>query len=152
MGNKKNKKNRRNNTHKCVYVKKKLPGRHKEKATQQQHREAEDEQEHSEQDGEMEQAHREQQQNGLTVRVGGSRIINLDKLQQYTDSLTEHSSTCHGSVTLSGESRYGIASVLTGHCTACQQDIQLETSKKVKGPKGYSRYVDNEGGAAGRGK
>ena len=125
MGSKKNKSNKKNNTHKRVYVKKKVPRRH-----QQQHNE---EQQHSEE--------RQQQQHSeeKNLTMEGSRIINLDLLQQYSDSLANHFSSCSGSVVLNEESRYGLASVITGQCTGCQHSIQLETSKKVKGPKGYTR-------------
>ncbi len=37
------------------------------------------------------------------VALSGSRIINLDKLQQYTSELNQHASSCDGSIILSGE-------------------------------------------------
>ena len=46
------------------------------------------------------------------VKIEGCRIINMDRLQEYTDNLTEHSRTCEGSITLIGENRNGLASVL----------------------------------------
>ena len=69
--------------------------------------------------------------------------MNMDKLQQYTDDLTKHSSSCEGSINLHEEARSGLASTLTGHCSTCDQTIRLETSKKVKGPRGYMRYESN---------
>ena len=77
------------------------------------------------------------------VTIEGSRIINMDKLKQYTDDLTLHSSRCDGSIVLSGETRHGLASILTGQCTVCKHTITLETSSKVKGPKNHSRWECN---------
>ena len=73
------------------------------------------------------------------VRLEGSRIVNLYKLQQYTDRLTHHSSNCNGSMVLCGEGRDGLASVLTAKCSTYGISFNLETSKKVKGPRGYYR-------------
>ncbi len=67
----------------------------------------------------------------------GARIINLDKLQQYNDSLTAHASHCEGSILLYGETRHGLATILKGHCSTCVYTVTLESSNKVKGPKGY---------------
>lgn len=78
-----------------------------------------------------------------TVSMEGSRVINMEKLKQYTADLNKHSTRCEGSITLSDESRAGLASVLTGHCSNCEHTIRLETSKKVKGPKGYYRWECN---------
>ena len=36
------------------------------------------------------------------VKIEGCRIINIDRLQEYTDNLTERSRTCEGSITLIG--------------------------------------------------
>lgn len=33
-----------------------------------------------------------------------------------------------------------MASILTGHCSTCDDTVALETSKKVKGPRGYQRW------------
>ena len=38
-----------------------------------------------------------------TVNVEGSRIVNMDRLQTYTDELVKHSMRCSGSVSLIGE-------------------------------------------------
>lgn len=73
------------------------------------------------------------------VSIEGSRIINMEKLQQYTDNLTKHSTTCAGSITLSGETRDGLASILTARCNTCEHAIRFEIAKKVKGPRGYHR-------------
>ena len=68
------------------------------------------------------------------IQIQGSRIMNMDKLLQYTDELNAHSSRCKGAILLSGESRNGLASILKWHCDTCEHTIILETSKKVKGP------------------
>ena len=73
-----------------------------------------------------------------TVNVQGSRIINFDRLRQYTDDLTAHSTHCEGSIILNGETRNGLASILLGECSVCKRTITLATSKKMKGPRGYS--------------
>ena len=38
-----------------------------------------------------------------TVKIEGSRIINIQKLQQYINVLTVHATQCGGSVILTGE-------------------------------------------------
>ena len=47
----------------------------------------------------------------------GSTIINIDKLVQYTRELASHSSKCNGSVTLAGEKRNGVASIIHAQCS-----------------------------------
>ena len=115
MSNKKNRKNKRRNTHRHVFNIRKLH-----------------------QEGENNQGNDKQR-----VRIEGSRIININKLQQYTDDLTAHSASCEGAITLVGERKDGLASILTVHCSSCQHPIKFETSKKVKGPRGYSRWECN---------
>ncbi len=78
-----------------------------------------------------------------TITIGGCRIINIDKLQQYTNDLTLHSAGCGGSIVLKGEKRHGLASILTGQCSTCWHTITFETSPKVKGPKQYCRWECN---------
>ena len=74
-----------------------------------------------------------------TVTVEGSRIINIHKLGEYMDELTVYAAKCGSAFTLDGETRYGLASILSGRCSVCRHAIQLETSPKVKGPKRYCR-------------
>ena len=69
--------------------------------------------------------------------------MNLDELSKYTEELNAHSSRCQGAVRLIGECRNGLASILRGHCEVCEHTIRLETSKKVKGPRGYRRWESN---------
>ncbi len=73
----------------------------------------------------------------------GSRIINLDQLQLYTENISKHASQCSGSVVLNGESRDGLASILSAKCTTCSHVIAFSTSTKVKGPRGYKRWQCN---------
>ena len=63
--------------------------------------------------------------------------MNLEKLQQFADDLTQHYTSCEGSRTLNQENRAGSASTIKGE--NCEHAITLETSKKVKGPCGYNR-------------
>ena len=76
-------------------------------------------------------------------RVDGSRIINLEKLQEYINTLTVHAAECSGDILLTGEKRDGLASIILTRCTQCDHSIQLQTSRKVNGPKGYSRWECN---------
>ncbi len=116
MGSNKNKLHHRNN-HRHVYRKKKLPYKYKKSPPLHKHLE-------------------------MTLK-NGSRIINLNKLQQYTDDLTAHAARCKGSILLYGETRQGLASILRGHCSVCNHTIILESSQKVRGPKGYPQWECN---------
>ena len=42
----------------------------------------------------------------------GSRVVNLEKLQQFADDLTQHSTSCEGLITLNQENRAGSASTI----------------------------------------
>ena len=46
-------------------------------------------------------------------------------------------------MTLHGETRYGLASILNTTCNKCNCNLSLETFSKVQGPKGYSRWEAN---------
>ena len=85
----------------------------------------------------------DKQQTEQDVTIDGSRIINIDKLKTYINDLTVHASKCGGIVTLTGEKRYGLASILNGECTSCGYKITLESSNKVKGPNEYHRWECN---------
>ena len=76
-------------------------------------------------------------------RVDGSRIINLEKLQEYINTLTVHAAQCAGDILLAGEKRDGLASIISTRCSQCDHSILLETSHKVKGPRGYRRWECN---------
>ena len=77
------------------------------------------------------------------IHMEGSRIINLHKLKHHINQLTIHSAQCRGTMTLHGETRYGLASILNTTCNKCNCNLSLETSSKVQGPKGYSRWEAN---------
>ena len=66
----------------------------------------------------------------------GSRITIIDKLCEYTDQLYAH-------IKQTREIRNGLASIIKGACDTCDHTIILQTSKKVKGPCGYSRWECN---------
>lgn len=76
-------------------------------------------------------------------KLEGSRIINLDKLQQYVNELTTHAAKCGSQIILSGEQKSGLASIISSHCSKCSFIIPLTTSNKVSGPKGISRWEIN---------
>ena len=75
--------------------------------------------------------------------IAGSRIINLEWLQEYINTLTVHASQCDGDIILAGEKRDGLASIISTKCSHCGHSILLETSHKVKGPRGYRRWECN---------
>ena len=76
-------------------------------------------------------------------KIDGSRIINIEKLQEYISSLTVHAAKCSGDLLLVGEKRDGLASILSTRCTQCDHSIVLQTSRKVRGPRGYCRWECN---------
>ena len=61
------------------------------------------------------------------MTIEGSRIVNIEKLK-YINELTVHASQCGGIMSLAGEKRYGLASILSSQCT-CGYEIVLESSK-----------------------
>ena len=75
--------------------------------------------------------------------LNGSRIVNLEKLQEYIDKLTVHTTKCGSEIKISGEYRNGLAAILTTGCSKCGHSITLETLCKVKGPRGYCRWECN---------
>ena len=75
--------------------------------------------------------------------IDGSRIVNLEKLQEYINTLTVHAAQCGGEILLAGEKRDGLASIISTRCSQCNHRILLETSRKVKGPRGYRRWECN---------
>ena len=83
---------------------------------------------------------------GSTEKIAaleGSRIINLDKLQQYMNNLKVHTTQCGGDIILTGEKKGGLASIISSKCSQCNHVIKLDTSRKVKGPRGYLRWECN---------
>lgn len=75
--------------------------------------------------------------------IHGSRIININQLGEYINVITKHSAECGGEVTLIGEKRDGLASILNTKCNKCDHSIAFATSSKVKGPKGIMRWESN---------
>ena len=69
-------------------------------------------------------------------------VVNIEKLEKYINELTVHASQCGETMSLAGEKRYGLASILSSQCT-CGYEIVLESSNKVKGPLGYMRWECN---------
>ena len=67
----------------------------------------------------------------------------MQKLQEYVTSLATHAAKCSGNVILVGEKRDGLFSIISTRCSVCTHTIILETSKKVKGQRGYSRWDCN---------
>ena len=88
MGNNKNKKNN-GNDHRYAYKKKKQPHKLKQR---------------------KEKAHK--YTTPTPTPLEGSRIINLDKLQEYTDKLRQHSDNCNGSITLYAWTGYHLEGAL----------------------------------------
>ncbi len=114
MANKKKRKNKKYSTHKSkggAYIKKKLPHKRKLHTTK---------------------VARGSSDKDISGIGQGSRVVNVEKLTQYTERMNEHATRCDGSISLHIESRDGLASVFTGECSTCQHKITLETSRKVK--------------------
>ena len=98
------------------------------------------------------------QQTGLNIELAGGgggggrnnrgqQDNKCGQVQEYADNIIKHSTQCGGSIILSGESRDGLVSILTGHCSTCQlhcstcqHTITLEASKKVKGSQGHRKF------------
>ena len=49
--------------------------------------------------------------------IAGSRIINLERLQEYINTLTIHAAQCGGDIVLTGEKRDGLASIISTRCS-----------------------------------
>ena len=69
--------------------------------------------------------------------------MNMDKLQQYIQEITIHAAQCNAGVTLSGEKREGLASIIHSHCQGYEYEIELETLRKVKEPRNYQQWECN---------
>ena len=64
-------------------------------------------------------------------RIKVSRSVNLDLLQRYIDELVSHARQYQGFIRLNGETRNGLASLLSSCCTCCGHEVILQTAKKV---------------------
>ena len=81
--------------------------------------------------------HKEGGRSGHAEKSINKKVKN-NKLDQYAEELTRHSTQCGGSVLLIGETKDGIASILTGKCSTCEHTITLEFSSR-----GYYRWESN---------
>ena len=129
MGSKKNQHNHRH-SNRHVFVHRKPPQKHK-KTTQAT-------------------ALHAQGDNAHNCTIEGSRIINIAKLQQYINKLTANTTQCEGGIVLTGETKEGLASLLSSRCTKCGQEVVLGTTSKVKGPKEYQRWECNRSAVWGQ--
>ena len=79
--------------------------------------------------------------------LNSSRIINLEKLKEYLQVVSQHAATCQAcadnalsgndAIILSGEKKKnGLCSVLTSHCAGCLMEFNFSTSPKRKGISG----------------
>ncbi|XP_065907494.1 uncharacterized protein [Dysidea avara] len=77
----------------------------------------------------------------------GSRIINLNKLQEHLQVISRHAATCQSCAdnTLSGneaivlvgvKDHQGLCSILTSRCAGCHEEFQFATSSRVQGLSG----------------
>ena len=87
-----------------------------------------------------------------SCELQGCRIVNLDKLQEFIHHLTAHAAACGPGceIILQGETRAGLASILSSRCSKCQFIIPFATSDKVTGPKGVFRWEVNLGAVWGQ--
>ena len=131
MANQKNKNNKKKNSHKHVYGRKKNPKKENNRIKNKE--------KHSTTQGNIQHQHTDKNKQSLCATdqhsLEGSRVVNLEKLQQFADDLTQHSTSCEGSITLNQENRAGLASTIKGDCSNYEHAITLDTSKKVKGPR-----------------
>ena len=61
--------------------------------------------------------------------LDGSRIVKLDHLQQFISELSVHISKCGSSITLEGEKRAGLASILSCCCSKCGFSIPKKDTR-----------------------
>ncbi len=60
----------------------------------------------------------------------GSRIVNLDNLQEFIDQLMAHASQCDSQIILSGEKKAGLASIVSSRCSRCNYNVPLKHLRK----------------------
>ena len=83
----------------------------------------------------------------------GSRIVNLNKLQEHLHIITQHAATsrlctkealsAHETVVLVGEQHlHGFCSILASCCAECKEEFNFPTSAKVKPTSGGKYYED----------
>ena len=84
-------------------------------------------------------------------RRDGSRIIELERLGEFVETVVRHCVTCvNAHVQLLGEStRYGLASTLLFQCRKCSKKFKLISSSKIAIGKS-SHYSVNVGAVLGQ--
>ena len=86
--------------------------------------------------------------------LNGSRIINLQNLQQHIQTITNHAAFCHSStdepsneqhitVMINEKHRDGLSSLLTSQCSNCREEFPLQTSSRIKGLSGKHCWESN---------
>lgn len=75
--------------------------------------------------------------------IVGSRIINIDILQNHISNITIHAAKCGSEMKLYGEEIEGLASIFNCVCVKFGHSIKLYSSEKVQGPRGYKRWECN---------
>lgn len=92
--------------------------------------------------------------NPTVASLNGSRIINLQNLQQHIQTITNHAALCHSStdepsneqhitVMINEKHRDGLSSLLTSQCSKCREEFPLSTSSRVKGLSGKHSWESN---------
>ena len=92
--------------------------------------------------------------------LNGSRIINLENLQDHIQSVVSHVTSCPSTsrnsaddqvtVRINETHRDGLASTLTTHCSNCNEEFTLHTSSKVIGLTGKPYWEANVAAAWGQ--
>ena len=91
----------------------------------------------------------------------GSRIINLTKLQEYLQVISEHAATCHlwaanavtgkeAIVLVDEQNHEGFCSILTSRCVGCNKKFQFSTSSRVQDMSGGRYWKCNLASVWGR--
>ena len=63
--------------------------------------------------------------------------------KDHITTLTAHAAQCSSEIIPEGESRDGLASIISSRCSEYGHKVLFETSRKVKGPNGYKRWECN---------
>ena len=83
------------------------------------------------------------QEPSTSIAIRGSRIINLEQLQESVGLLTSHSAECGGKYIIEGESMHsGLAVILQASCTKCQKHFSIRTSPRVQTQSGKKWSVN----------
>ena len=90
-----------------------------------------------------------------------SRIINLDKLHEHLQVISQHAATCQlcavnavsgkeAIVLIDEQNRQGLCSILASCCVGCNKKFQFSTSSKVQGTSGGHYWEYNLAAVWGR--